>query len=76
MFPDESTKRKPSPRRLIFSVFLCTVWAACSPLMLALHLPVVSEQECAVKGCFPHNKVPLVEDVPADRTKEIDNSSS
>jgi len=44
--------------------------------MSALHLPVVSEPGCAVKGCFPHNTVPLVEDVPADRTKEIDNLSS
>jgi len=44
--------------------------------MSALHLPVVSEPGCAVKGCFPHNTVPLVEDVPADRAKEIDNLSS
>ena len=44
--------------------------------MSALHLPVVSEQGCAVEDCFPHNTVPSEEDVPADRTKHIENTSS
>ena len=53
-----------------FIITSCTVWAAFSPLMSALHLPAVNEPGCAVVGYFPRNTVPLVEDVPADRTEQ------
>lgn len=62
-------KSKPSPRRIIASYYMYSM-AACLPLMSTLHLPVVNEPGCVVEGYFPRNIVPLVEDVPADRTEQ------
>lgn len=40
------------------------------PLMSKLHLLVVSALVCVVEDCFLHNKVPLMEDAPAEITKQ------